>query len=63
MQAQLLADDLDLLVSGVCPECGEPGRLIEDDEGHYRCPCGWRFTVVGDELFGSNDQTGFDGLC
>ena len=60
MQTQYLADDLDLLVSGVCPECGESGRLVQQDEWDYECECGWKFTIIRDELFGSNDEATFD---
>jgi hypothetical protein len=60
MQTKLLADDLDLLVSGVCPMCREPDRLIQHDAWNYECGCGWKFTIVGDELFGSENETTFD---
>ena len=58
MQTLLSSDDLDLLTWGVCPECGEPYHLVEHDETHYECECGWTFTVSGSDAFASNDDLG-----
>jgi hypothetical protein len=60
MQTKLLADDLDLLVAGVCPECGEPGRLVQQDDSNYDCECGWTFRIVDDELVAWQRETTFD---
>ena len=55
MQTKFLADDLDLLVSGVCPVCGEPDHLTQHDAWNYRVRlwlevhhCGRRVVRVGE---------------
>jgi hypothetical protein len=65
MQTKLASDDLDLLAWGVCPECGESYCLVEHDDSHYECECGWVFTVSDGEVLASNDRldrTTFDVL-
>ena len=58
MQNLLTSDDLDLLTWGVCPECGESYCLVQHDETHYECECGWTFTVADGEVIATNDRRG-----
>jgi hypothetical protein len=65
MQTKLLGDDLDFLAWGICPECGESYNLVQHDESHYECQCGWKFTILYGDVFASNeqpDETHFDVL-
>ena len=56
MQTKLMGDDLDFLTWGICPECGESSRLIQHDDSHYECECGWTFTIIDGEVLASNDR-------
>ena len=63
METKLLGDDLDFLAWGICPECGESCNLIQRDDSHYECGCGWRFTISDGEVIASNgipNETEFD---
>ena len=65
MQTKLMGDDLDFLTWGICPECGESDNLIQLDDSHYECGCGWRFTISDGDVIASNDrpnETEFDVL-
>ena len=62
MQTKLLGDDLDFLAWGICPECGDGHHLIQHDESHYECQCGWRFVIVDGDVISSNDVLNETGV-
>lgn len=66
MQSKLLGDDLDFLAWGICPECGDSYHLVQHDDSHYECLCGWKFAILNGDVFASNeqpDETRFDVLA